>query len=84
MNENSSLFSTRCVCETQMPSLMANSIYGQGQKVKNVGTYRKVLSLEILMWYSKALALTVQKLLAWVKFPPKKGSNSKVKVTVSK
>ena len=51
--------------------------------VKNIGTHRKVLSQGILMWNIKALALTVQMLLAKLKFS-KKGSNSKVKVTVSK
>ena len=45
---------------------------------KNVGTYGKVLSLEILMWYSEALAL---KVISKVKVLKKNGSNSKVKVT---
>ena len=47
---------------------MVNSKDGQGHKFKNVGTYGKVMSPEILMWFSKALALTVQKLLERLKF----------------
>ena len=46
-------------------------------RLKNVGTNGKVWPLEILMWKIKALALTVQKLLASFQ----KKSNSKVKVT---
>ena len=37
---------------------------GQGNRVKNNGTHGKVLSHEILIWIIKALALSVQKLLA--------------------
>ena len=53
---------------------------GQGHKVKNNGTHRKVSSQGILIRNIKALALTVQKLLERLKFS-KYGSNSKVKVT---
>ena len=49
--------------------------------LKNNGTLGKVLSQRILMWNIKALALTVQKLLASLKFS-KNRSNSKVKVTI--
>ena len=48
--------------------------------VKNVGTHRKALSLEILVSNNKALAFTFQKLLARLKIQ-KDRSNSKVKVT---
>ena len=40
---------------------------GQCHRVKNNGTHWKVLSQGILMWNIKALALTVQKLLARLK-----------------
>ena len=40
----------------------------QGHRVKNNSTHKKVLSQWILMWNIKALALTVQKLLAKLKF----------------
>ena len=40
----------------------------QGHSVKNNSTHGKVLSQGILMWNVKALALTVQKLLARLKF----------------
>ena len=43
-------------------------LQGQGHRVKNNGTPGKVLSHGILMWNIKALALTVQKLLARLKF----------------
>ena len=43
-------------------------LQGQGHKVKNNGTHRKVLSKGILMWNIKALAHTVQKLLARLEF----------------
>ena len=58
-------------------------LQAQGHRVKNNGTHGKVLSQGISMWNIKALALTVQKLLARLKLS-KNGSNSKVKVTVSK
>ena len=63
-----------------MPSIMANSKDGLGHKDKYLDTSRKILSQEMLMCNMKALALTVQKLLARLKFS-KNGSNSKVKVT---
>ena len=53
---------------------------GQGHRVKNNGTHGKILSQGILMWNIVALALTVQKLLARLKFS-KNVPNSKVKVT---
>ena len=40
----------------------------QGHRVKNYGTHGKVLSQGIFMWNMKALALTVQNLLARLKF----------------
>ena len=41
-------------------------------KVKRFSTHRKVLSQGILMWNIKTIALPVQKLLAGLKFSPKK------------
>ena len=46
---------TGCVCETQMPPIMANSKDGQGHKDKN--TSRKILSQEMLMCNMNALIL---------------------------
>ena len=46
---------TRCVCETQMPPIMANSNDGQGHKDKYLDTSRKILSQEMLMCNNKAL-----------------------------
>ena len=40
----------------------------QGHGFKNNGTHKKALSQGILMWNIKALALSVQKLLARLKF----------------
>ena len=62
---------------------MANSKDGQGHKDKYLDTSRKILSQEMLRCNMKALTLTVQKLLARLKFS-KNGSNSRVKVTRSK
>ena len=39
-------------------------LQGQGHRIKNNGIYEKVMSPVILMSIIKALALTVQKLLA--------------------
>ena len=50
---------TRCVCETQMHPIMANSKDGQGHKDKYLDTSRKILSQEMLTCNMKALALTV-------------------------
>ena len=52
-------------------------------KVKRFSTNKKILSQGIFMWNMKTLALTVQKLLARLKFSKSK-SNSKVKLTGSK
>ena len=41
---------TRCVCETQMPPIMANSNEGQYHKDKYVDTSRKILSQEMTMY----------------------------------
>ena len=51
---------------------------GQDNSVKNNGTHWKAFSQGILMWNIKAQALTIQKLLARLKFS-KNGSNFKVK-----
>ena len=40
----------------------------QGYRVKNIGNHGKILSQGILVWNLKALTLTVQKLLARLKF----------------
>ena len=55
-------------------------LQGQGHKVKNVGTHRKVWPLAILNLNIKALALRIQKFKARLKLSKSK-SNSKVKVT---
>ena len=52
-------------------------LQGLGHRVKYNGTLGKVLSQGILMWNIKALALTVQKLLARVKFSKNNGSRSR-------
>ena len=44
-----------------------DKLQGQGHRVKNNGTHRKVLSQGILMWNIKALAFTIQKFLSKVK-----------------
>ena len=49
---------TRCVRETQMPPIMANSKDGQGHKDKYLDTSRKILSQEMLMYNMKALIFT--------------------------
>ena len=58
----------------------------QGNKVKNNGTHEKILSEEILMWNIKDLALTVQKLLAMLKFKKKwvkpQGQHRRVKLEI--
>ena len=73
---------TRCVCETQMPPIMANSKDGQGHKDKYLDTSRKILSQEMLMCNMKAL-IFIQKIMKPRKgLITKNGSNSKVKVTV--
>ena len=46
---------TRCVCDTQMPPIMANSKDGQGHKDKYIDTSRKILLQEMLMCNMKAL-----------------------------
>ena len=46
-------------------------LQGHGHNVKNVNTYGKVLSFKIFIWYSKALALTVEKLLVRLKISKK-------------
>ena len=51
-------------------------LQGQGHSVKNYGTYRKVLSQGILR-NIEALALTVQKLLARLKFQ-RGGQNDRI------
>ena len=62
-----------------MPPIMANSKDGQGHKDRYLDTSGKILSQEMLRCNMKSLALTVQKLLARLKFS-KNGSNSRVKV----
>ena len=66
---------TRCVCETQMPSIMANSKDGHGHNYKYLDTSRKILLQEMLMCNITALSLTVQKLSAMLNFPHKKNGS---------
>ena len=49
------MINTRCVCETQMPTIMANSKDGQGHKDKYLDTSRKIVSQEMLMCNMTAL-----------------------------
>ena len=51
--------------------------------VKRLSTNKKISSQGVFMWYIKAQAFTIQKLLARLKFL-KSRSNSQVKVTRSK
>ena len=44
---NEDINKTRCVWETQIPPIMANSKDGQGHKDKYLDTSRKILSQEI-------------------------------------
>ena len=55
----SSKYITRCVCETQMPLIMANSKDGLGLKDKYLDTSRKILSQEMLMCNMKALIFII-------------------------
>ena len=48
---------TRCVCETQMPPIMANSNEGQDHKDKYFDTSRKILSQEITMYNMEAFSI---------------------------
>ena len=50
---------TRCVCETQMLPIMANSKDGQGHKDKYLATSRNILSQEMLMCNMKALLVII-------------------------
>ena len=50
---------TRCVCETQMPPIMANSKDVQSHKDKYLDTSRKILSQEMLMCKLKALIFII-------------------------
>ena len=53
---------TRCVCEKQMPLIMANSKDGQGHKDKYLDIRRKIVSQEMLNCNMEAaLALIAQK-----------------------
>ena len=63
-----------------MSPKMVNSKDGLGHKDKYMDNSRKNFRREMLMYKIKALALTVQKLIARLKFS-KNGSNSRVKVT---
>ena len=56
-------------------------LQGQGHMVKNNGTLRKILSQGILMLNIKALALTVKKLLARLKFQ-RGGQNDRMTKTI--
>ena len=50
---------TRCVCETQMPPIMAKTKDGQGHKDKYLDFSRKILSQEMLMCNMKALIFII-------------------------
>ena len=53
-------YKTRCICETQMPPIIANSKDGLGYKNKYVDTGRKILSQEITC-NMKALIFIIKK-----------------------
>ena len=48
---------TRCVCETQMPPIMANSNEGQDHKDQFFYTSRKILSQEMTMYNMEAFSI---------------------------
>ena len=50
-------YETRCVCETQMPPIMANSNEGQDHKDKYFDTSRKILSQETTMYNMEAFSI---------------------------
>ena len=77
-NQSSSTHYSKVISKIKVFKKYVN-LSGQGHKVKHNETYGKVLSQGILMWNIKVLALTVQMLLARLKFS-KNGSNSMVKV----
>ena len=54
-------YETRCVCETQIPPIMANSKDGQGHKDKYLDTSRNILSQEMRMCSMKALIFIIKK-----------------------
>ena len=54
---------SKVICKVEVFKKLVK-LQGQGHKVKINSTHKKVLSQEILMWNIKALALTVQKVLA--------------------
>ena len=53
---------TRCVCETQMPPIIANSKDDQGHKDKYLDTSGKILSREMIMCNMKAPIFIIQML----------------------
>ena len=58
-SQESSHKGTRCVCETQMPPIMANSKDGLGHKDKYLDASRKILAQEMLMCNMKALIFII-------------------------
>ena len=50
---------TRCVCEKQMPLIMANSNNDQSYKDKYIDNSTKILSSEMLMCIANALILII-------------------------
>ena len=66
------MLQTRCVCETQMPPIMANSKDGQGHNDKYLDTSRKILSQEMLMCNMKSSNIYYLKVIINVNFKKKK------------
>ena len=54
MGEWSNPVKTRCVCETQMPPIMANSKDGQGHKDKYLDTSRMIVSRNAHVQYESS------------------------------
>ena len=65
--QSSSTYCSKVICKVEVFKKWVKP-QGQGHMVKNNGTHGKVLSQGILMGNIKALAFTVQKLLARLKF----------------
>ena len=70
---------TRCVCETQMSPIMANSIDGQDHKNKYFDTSKKILSQEMAMCNMETLISNFLEIITNVNFFFRNGQMSKSK-----
>ena len=57
--KSTKIIRTRCVCETKMPPIMANSKDGQVHKDKYLNTSTKILSQEMLICNKKTLIFII-------------------------